>query len=106
MMAPIRALPHFGFCFNLGDEISIGNGNWSFSFLAAPECFPEQVHNPPAGFFKVEQQADERCNNGLPEQCAQTRIYVGQHHKSEAKMAFHVKSLLEWSQQQLLVISI
>ena len=72
--------PSLGINFNL----DLGRGNFDADarrFLAAPKHFPKQTHDPPARFFQVEQEADTRRYDGLPQQRAHSRIYVGQNHK-------------------------
>jgi hypothetical protein len=75
-----RVCPSLGINFNL----HLGRGNFktgSLFFTRAPKNFQKHFHDPPARFFQVEQETDKRRYDGLPEQRAHSRIYVGQNHK-------------------------
>jgi hypothetical protein len=81
MMARTVALPDIRFGFHCFFGGNFRNG--VRRFLAAPKHFPKHTHDPPPGFFQVEQQADKNRYDGLPEQRAQSGIYVGNYHNNQ-----------------------
>jgi hypothetical protein len=64
-------------------------------FLAAPKCFPKPTHNhthdPPPCLFQVEQEANKSRDNHLPEQRAQSGIYVGNNHNQKSNWTINLK---------------
>jgi hypothetical protein len=56
---------------SLGINFNLHFGRMNFDagirgFWDAPRHFPKHIHDPPARFFQVEQEADKRRYGGLP----------------------------------------